>query len=165
MPAVPSVWPTTVLMLPTYNGSSSCARCRLPKKLLRWPPLLADPLPECLSLKCISGKLFSIDVSRLTVSFEILAAVLCSRRIEPGCPVCAENKRFLRFMVWHGDSWRSAILIDASLSNNALNAVAVPQSLTKSLEHNSGDTFLLKEENFSAAPKSDHLMGFLTPLA
>ena len=112
------------------------------KRLLRWPPLLADLLPECQFLKCISGKLFSIDVARLTVSFEILTTVLCSRRIEPGCPVCAENKSFLRLMVWHGDSWRSAILIDASLSNDALNAVAVPQSLTQSREHNSGYTFL-----------------------
>lgn len=45
-------------------------------------------------------------------------------------------------MVWHGDAWRSAILIDASLSNDALNAVAVSQSLAQSLEHNSSYTFL-----------------------
>lgn len=112
------------------------------KRHLRWPPLLADPLLEFQFLKCMSSKVTSIDVARLTVGFKILATILCLRRIEPGCSICAEDKSFLRLMVWHSDAWRSAILIDASLSNDALNAVAVSQSLAQSLEHNSGYTFL-----------------------
>ena len=90
----------------------------------------------------MSRKVSFLDVARLTVGFKKLATILCLRWIEPGCSICAEDKSFLRLMVWHGDAWRSAILIDTSLPNDALNAIAVLQSMAQSLEHNSSYTFL-----------------------
>jgi hypothetical protein len=99
------------------------------------------------------------------VGFKVLAAVRCLRYIETGSFVCIINERFLRLVVRHGDARRAAILVDASLANNALDAITVSQSFTQCLEHNTGYAFLSIRARINIGHLRKRSTDVLTPLA
>lgn len=76
------------------------------------------------------------------MGFKKLATVLGLGDVESCLGVGGPNESLLCIVVRHRDTCRSAILIDASFSDDALDAVAVTQGLAQRSEDYRANSFL-----------------------
>ncbi len=77
-----------------------------------------------------------------TMRLEELAAILGTGYVKTSLCICRPDEGFLGAMAGHGDTSGPAVLVDARLADDALNAVSVAQSLTERLEDDRADSFL-----------------------
>lgn len=77
-----------------------------------------------------------------TVRFKELAAVFCFLSIETSSSICLADQCLLRDVTWHRDTRSSPVLVDARLTDDTFNIVAVAQRLAESLQNYCSHAFL-----------------------